>query len=154
MKETWVQSPGREDPLEEGTATHFSILAWRIPWTEKPGEYHGQRSLENSMDRRAWRAIGREVAKSQTRLKWPSMHTCMEAGGPRLGLVWSAWVGGLHGSAPWSRRWGERCRMELGPSRSCPERYPCSLSSRVQERVWIPALSCPAAISPCWVSTF
>ena len=31
--ETWVQSPGWEDPLEKGTATHSSILAWRIPWT-------------------------------------------------------------------------------------------------------------------------
>ena len=33
MQETWVQSLGWEDPLEEGTATHSSILAWRIPWT-------------------------------------------------------------------------------------------------------------------------
>ena len=32
--ETWVPSLGREDPLEEGTATHSSILAWRIPWTQ------------------------------------------------------------------------------------------------------------------------
>ena len=37
MQETWVQSLGQEDPLEEGTATHSSILAWRIPWTEEPG---------------------------------------------------------------------------------------------------------------------
>ena len=37
MQETWVQSLGREDPLEKGMATHSSILAWRIPWTEKPG---------------------------------------------------------------------------------------------------------------------
>ena len=37
MKETWVQSLGQEDPLEKGMATHFSILAWRIPWTEEPG---------------------------------------------------------------------------------------------------------------------
>ena len=37
MQETWVQSPGREDPLEEGKATHSSILAWEIPWTEEPG---------------------------------------------------------------------------------------------------------------------
>ena len=36
MQETWVQSLGREDPLEKGTATHSSILAWRIPWTEEP----------------------------------------------------------------------------------------------------------------------
>ena len=36
MQETQVQSQGREDPLEEGMATHSSILAWRIPWTEEP----------------------------------------------------------------------------------------------------------------------
>ena len=35
MQETWVQSLGLEDPLEEGMATHSSIFAWRIPWTEK-----------------------------------------------------------------------------------------------------------------------
>ena len=37
MQETWVQSLGWEDPLEKGTATHPSILAWEIPWTEDPG---------------------------------------------------------------------------------------------------------------------
>ena len=37
MLEIWVQSLGCEDPLEEGMATHSSILAWRIPWTEEPG---------------------------------------------------------------------------------------------------------------------
>ena len=36
MQETWVQSLGLEDPLEEGMATHCSILTWRIPWTEEP----------------------------------------------------------------------------------------------------------------------
>ena len=36
MQETWVQSLGWEDPLEEGKATHSSVLAWRIPWTEEP----------------------------------------------------------------------------------------------------------------------
>ena len=39
MQETWVRSLGWEDPLEEGMATHSSILAWRIPWTEEPGDY-------------------------------------------------------------------------------------------------------------------
>ena len=34
---TWVQSLSQEDPLERGMATHSSILAWRIPWTEEPG---------------------------------------------------------------------------------------------------------------------
>ena len=33
----WVRSAGQEDPLEEGMATHFSIFAWRIPWTEQRG---------------------------------------------------------------------------------------------------------------------
>ena len=37
MKETWVRSLGREDPLEKGMATYSSILAWRISWTEEPG---------------------------------------------------------------------------------------------------------------------
>ena len=36
-QETWVRSPGQEDPLEECTAVHSSILAWRILWTEEPG---------------------------------------------------------------------------------------------------------------------
>ena len=34
-----IQSLGQEDPLEEHVATYFSILAWRIPWTENPGVY-------------------------------------------------------------------------------------------------------------------
>ena len=37
MQETWVRSLGQEDPLEKEMATHSSILAWRIPWTEEPG---------------------------------------------------------------------------------------------------------------------
>ena len=37
IQETWVRSLGWEDPLEEGTETHSSILAWRLPWTEEPG---------------------------------------------------------------------------------------------------------------------
>ena len=37
MQETWVRSLGREDPLEKEMATHSSILAWEIPWTEEPG---------------------------------------------------------------------------------------------------------------------
>ena len=37
LQETWVQSLGWEDPLEKDMATHFSILAWKVPWTEEPG---------------------------------------------------------------------------------------------------------------------
>ena len=42
MEETWVQSLGREDPLEQEMATHSSILGWRIPWKEEPGGLHPQ----------------------------------------------------------------------------------------------------------------
>ena len=37
LQEVQVQSLGQEDPLEEGMATHSSVFAWRIPWTEEPG---------------------------------------------------------------------------------------------------------------------
>ena len=44
IQETWVQSLGQEDPLEEEVATLSNILAWKIPWTEKPG---GLQSVES-----------------------------------------------------------------------------------------------------------
>ena len=47
MQETQVQSLGQEDPLEKGMATHSSILAWRIPWTEEPG---GLQSMGSKSD--------------------------------------------------------------------------------------------------------
>ena len=58
VQETWVQSLGEEDPLEKGMATHSSILAWKIPWTEAPS---GLRSMQ-------W--------QSQT---WLSAHACSAA---------------------------------------------------------------------------
>ena len=47
--ETWVPSLGWEDPLEEGMATHSSILAWRIPWTEEPSELQTRGCKESDM---------------------------------------------------------------------------------------------------------
>ena len=44
VQETWVQLLGQEDPLEKGMATHSSVLAWRIPWTEEPGRLQGKGS--------------------------------------------------------------------------------------------------------------
>ena len=51
MKETQVQSLGREDPMEKGMATHASILAWRSPWTEEPGglQYLGLQRCGNQL---------------------------------------------------------------------------------------------------------
>ena len=51
MWETWVWSLGGEDPLEKGMATHSSILAWEIPWTEEPG---GLQSMEWQRVRYNW----------------------------------------------------------------------------------------------------
>ena len=51
MQDTWVQSLGWEDPLEKGMATHSSILAWRIPWTEELGGLH-------SMVSQSWTRLG------------------------------------------------------------------------------------------------
>ena len=42
IQETQVQSLGQKDPQEKGMATHASILAWRIPWTEEPGGLHSR----------------------------------------------------------------------------------------------------------------
>ena len=46
MQETQVRFLGQEDTLEKERATHFSILAWRIPWTEKPGGLQSMQSQE------------------------------------------------------------------------------------------------------------
>ena len=46
-QETWVQSLGWEDPLEEGMATQSSILTWRISWTEEPGGYSPYGCIES-----------------------------------------------------------------------------------------------------------
>ena len=48
MWETWVQSMGWEDLLEKEMVTHFSILAWEIPWIEKPGRLHTVHEVEKS----------------------------------------------------------------------------------------------------------
>ena len=49
MRETWVHSLAREDPLEKEMATHFSILAWEIPQTEEPGRLQSMGSQELDM---------------------------------------------------------------------------------------------------------
>ena len=48
--ETWVRSLGWEDSLEKGKATHSSILAWRIPWTEEPGRLQSMGSQRVGYD--------------------------------------------------------------------------------------------------------
>jgi len=47
MQEAWVPSLGQEDPLDKEMATHSSIFAWRIPWTEEPGRLQSMGSQES-----------------------------------------------------------------------------------------------------------
>ena len=54
MRETRVQSLGREDPLEKEMATHSSTLAWKIPWTKEPGR------LPSMGSQRAWEKEAKE----------------------------------------------------------------------------------------------
>ena len=61
MQEKWVQSLGLEDPLEEGMVTHSSILASRIPWTEKPG---GLQSIAMQRVRHDWSNLARTHVRS------------------------------------------------------------------------------------------
>ena len=58
MQETWARSLGQEDPLEKEMATHSSILAWEIPWTEEPG---GLQSM-------GLKRVGRDQQLKQQRL--------------------------------------------------------------------------------------
>ena len=50
VQETWVPSLVREGPLEKGMATHFSILAWKVPWTEEPGRLQSMGSQRVGYD--------------------------------------------------------------------------------------------------------
>ena len=62
MQETRVGTLGREDPLEKEMGTHFSFLAWEIPWTEEPGGLHTVHGVTKELDKIEWlnnkRALG------------------------------------------------------------------------------------------------
>ena len=61
--ETWVQSQGWEDPLKEEMATHSSIHAWRIPWTEEPGRLS---SMGSQRDKSEWLSLSLHHTCAQT----------------------------------------------------------------------------------------
>ena len=61
--ETWVRSLGREDPLDKKVATHSSILAWRIPWTEEPGRLQSTGSQRVGQDWATSQLLYQEVCK-------------------------------------------------------------------------------------------
>ena len=69
MWETWVQSLSWEDPLEKGTATHTSILAWRIPWTEEPGRLYSPWGHEE-LDMTDHKNNSIHICGASWRLRW------------------------------------------------------------------------------------
>jgi len=65
MQESQVRSLGQEDPLEKGMATHSSILAWRIPWSEEPG------GLQSTVEGGEFRTLSAESSRwSKFCLSW------------------------------------------------------------------------------------
>ena len=73
----WVQSMGQEDPLEEETATQFSIIAWKIPWTEEPG--------------------GLQSMGSQSQTQVSTAHTHMPLKAAMYGQQGGSWLYGSEG---------------------------------------------------------
>ena len=80
-KKTWVQSLDWEDPLEEVMATHSSILAWKIPWTEKPGR------LWSIGSQRFWYKWGDSAYTHTCRMNWRVQDSFTHTWGA---LVWTA----------------------------------------------------------------
>ena len=75
MRETWVWSLDREDPLEKEMATHSSVLAWRIPWTEEPG---GLQSTGSQKVRHNWAT---SLSLSLLLCRWGVLHRVLQVVG-------------------------------------------------------------------------
>ena len=105
MRETWVWPLGRKDPLEKEMVTHSSILAWRIPWTEKPGKLQ---STGSQRFRHDW----------ATSLSLSVAHTVNN-----LPPLWEIWV--------WSLGWEDPLEKEM----TIPLQYSCLENSHGQRNL-------------------
>ena len=84
IRETRIQSPGQENPLEKRMATHPSILAWRIPWTEEPGKLQSMKaSAWNAGDLGSIPGLGRSPGEGNGN---PLQYSCLE--NPMEGGAW------------------------------------------------------------------
>ena len=80
MRETRVQSPGREDPLEEEKATHFSFTAWKVPWTEEPSRLQSsalQRVGHNWSNLASWKSRENQRKRQNTSKQVNYMHSIL-----------------------------------------------------------------------------
>ena len=138
MQETWVQSLGWEDPLRRGMATHSSILAWRIPWTEETG---GLQSMGSQRVGQDWATntffLLSEANKTESPwlqgahrvLGWAASG-CYVATATRIHQTWT--------HSPWSTRmlhWALKslsilCKIPFAPSPFWEEQVPSSVTRR------------------------
>ena len=126
--ETWVPSPGWEEPLEEGVATHCSVLAWRIP-----------------ADRGAWRAVVRGVTDSRTWLSGQAQHRgraqetllsstavsrpgVSDSAAPGTAALQASLAFPVLGVCTDSRLLSQRCHPTIVPFSSRPQSFPASSS--------------------------
>ena len=86
LQETQVLSLGWEGPLEEGMATHSSILAWRIPWTEEPGGLQSTGSQRVGHDGRDL-ACTHSKASLGTQLSQSAVYCCLYTFGPDIKIL-------------------------------------------------------------------
>ena len=89
MQETWVQSLGREDPLEKEMATHSNVLAWKILWTEEPGRLQSmglqsQARLSDVTFTFHFHALEKEMATHSSVLAWRILGMAEPSGLPSM----------------------------------------------------------------------
>ena len=110
MQETWVWSPGLEDPLEKGMAIHSSTLAWKLPWTEEPG---GLQSMESQTHTWLSTFTSSVLSKGGQANRWISLANrlcgaCKWRGGifTKEGGVWGILLTDFHPSSTFYREGG------------------------------------------------
>ena len=88
MWETWVWSLGQEDSLDEGMATHSSILAWRIPWAEESGGLQsiGRKMLDTTKHSRAHSNLSWNSHMGREGNGTPLQYSCLE--NPMISEAW------------------------------------------------------------------
>ena len=115
MQETRVQSLGQEDPLVKGMATHSSILAWRIPWTEEPGglqsmgsqrvRYNWATNRHNRIDTVLWLGLPWWLRRAQTVKNLPAVQRSQVLWLTILHVLWLC-VFNFRGNSLDSYSWG------------------------------------------------